>query len=260
VRFLINCPPNYSKKADAEKGIFPLLYPVGDKVRKVVSHTFPREVLSGTWLFAFSLPDFRLSDHSPENSGTRIFQLPDFPLMPRFNPVTGSSSIFSIPKKNEEVDELYYSALSVKYCDMNDQEIDIMIVEDNEEDAELTIRALKKQSKLNILHVADGMEALDYIYAKGKFSTRNPELKPRVIFLDLKMPKVSGLDVLQKIKTDPNVKSIPVVVLASSEDDPNIKRSYDLGANSYIVKPVGAENFVKTITDLGLYWLMTNKI
>jgi two-component system, response regulator len=143
---------------------------------------------------------------------------------------------------------------------MNDQEIDIMIVEDNEEDAELTIRALKKQSKLNILHVADGMEALDYIYAKGKFSTRNPELKPRVIFLDLKMPKVSGLDVLQKIKTDPNVKSIPVVVLASSEDDPNIKRSYDLGANSYIVKPVGAENFVKTITDLGLYWLMTNKI
>jgi CheY-like chemotaxis protein len=142
---------------------------------------------------------------------------------------------------------------------MNDQEIDIMIVEDNEEDAELTIRALKKQSKLNILHVADGMEALDYIYARGKFSTRNPELKPRVIFLDLKMPRVSGLDVLQKIKTDPNVKSIPVVVLASSEDDPNIKRSYDLGANSYIVKPVGAENFVKTITDLGLYWLMTNK-
>jgi two-component system, response regulator len=143
---------------------------------------------------------------------------------------------------------------------MKDQEVDILIVEDNEEDAELTIRALRKQNNFNILHLSDGVEALDYIYAKGKFASRNVSLKPRVIFLDLKMPRLSGLEVLQKMKADPEIKSIPIIVLASSEEDPNIKRSYELGANSYIVKPVGAENFTKTITELGLYWLVTNKV
>lgn len=142
---------------------------------------------------------------------------------------------------------------------MADLEPDILIIEDSDEDAELTIRALKKHN-LKILRLHDGVEGLDYMNGHGKFSNRDLASKPRVIFLDLKMPRIGGLEVLAKIKSDHDTKSIPVVVLASTEDDPNIKRAYDLGANSYIVKPVDAENFMTTITGLGLYWLFTNKI
>jgi two-component system, response regulator len=142
---------------------------------------------------------------------------------------------------------------------MADLEPDILIIEDSDEDAELTIRALKKHN-LKILRLIDGVEGLDFMNGNGKFSNRNLSAKPRVIFLDLKMPRIDGLEVLSKIKSNNDTKSIPVVVLASTEDDPNIKRAYDLGANSYIVKPVDAENFMTTITGLGLYWLFTNKV
>src|SRR5690348_7474077 len=120
---------------------------------------------------------------------------------------------------------------------MADLEPDILIIEDSDEDAELTIRALKKHN-LKILRLIDGVEGLDYMNGNGKFSARNLSAKPRVIFLDLKMPRIDGLELLSKIKSNNDTKSIPVVVLASTEDDPNIKRAYDLGANSYIVKPV----------------------
>ena len=144
---------------------------------------------------------------------------------------------------------------------MDNEDIEILIVEDNPDDAELAIRALKKQNLANNLtHLVDGAEALDFLFGTGKFSGRNIDNIPKVILLDLKMPKVNGLEVLQRIKSDPHTKRIPVVVLTSSAEDPDIKKSYDLGANSYIVKPVEFNNFAKTIADLGLYWMIINKI
>jgi two-component system response regulator len=142
---------------------------------------------------------------------------------------------------------------------MNSKEIEILLVEDNPDDAELTIRALKKQNLANnLIHLTDGSEALDFIFCLGKFSGRDLTF-PKVILLDLKMPKVNGMEVLEKIKSDPRTKSIPVVILTSSAEDPDIKRSYDLGANSYIVKPVEFNNFSRAVADLGLYWVVVNK-
>lgn len=144
---------------------------------------------------------------------------------------------------------------------MRNEDIEVLLVEDNPDDAELAIRALKKQNLANnLIHLIDGAEALDFLFGKGKFSERNIDNIPKVILLDLKMPKVNGLEVLQKIKTDPHTKRIPVVVLTSSAEDPDIKKSYDLGANSYIVKPVEFNNFAKTIADLGLYWMIINRV
>jgi CheY-like chemotaxis protein len=144
---------------------------------------------------------------------------------------------------------------------MENQEVEILIVEDNPDDAELAIRALKKQNLANkVIHLTDGAEALDFIFGMGKFSNRNTNHLPRVILLDLKMPKIGGLEVLEKIKSDPRTKTIPVVVLTSSAEDPDIKKCYELGANSYIVKPVEFNNFSKTVADLGLYWMVINKI
>jgi len=144
---------------------------------------------------------------------------------------------------------------------MSDIEVEILLVEDNPNDAELAIRALRKQNLgNNLIHVEDGAEALDFIYGTGKYSSRNPNNIPKVILLDLKLPKVGGIEVLQKIKNDPRTKPIPVVVLTSSAEDPDIKRCYELGANSYIVKPVQFDNFAKTIANIGLYWVVVNKI
>jgi len=144
---------------------------------------------------------------------------------------------------------------------MSDIEVEILLVEDNPNDAELAIRALKKQNLgNNLIHVEDGAEALDFIYGTGKYSSRNTNNVPKVILLDLKLPKVSGIEVLQKVKADPRTKSIPVVVLTSSAEDPDIKKCYELGANSYIVKPVQFDNFAKTIANIGLYWVVVNKI
>jgi len=143
---------------------------------------------------------------------------------------------------------------------MNYNDIEILIVEDNVDDAALTIRALKKGGLVNKLHhVKDGPESLDFIYCRGDYSSRNLRQNLKLILLDLKMPKLSGIEVLRKIKSDPEIKSIPVVVLTSSREDPDIKECYALGANSYIVKPVESENFFRAIKDLGLYWMVLNE-
>jgi len=134
--------------------------------------------------------------------------------------------------------------------------IEILFAEDSEDDAMLTMRALKKSGLGNKLHhVKDGDEVLDFMYCRGVYASRNIQEYPKLILLDLKMPKVSGMEVLEKIKSDPNIKSIPVVILTSSQEDPDIKKCYDLGANSYIVKPVDSDKFFQSIKEVGLYWL-----
>jgi len=143
---------------------------------------------------------------------------------------------------------------------MENTEIEILLVDDSPHDAEMAIRALKKNNILNkILHLTDGADALDFIFGAGQYQGRNTDIKPKVILLDLKMPKVNGTEVLRKIKSDSSTKTIPVVVLTSSKEDPDIRLCYELGANSYIVKPVGFENFMKSVSDLGLYWLLLNQ-
>jgi CheY-like chemotaxis protein len=143
---------------------------------------------------------------------------------------------------------------------MTNRNIEILFAEDSMEDAALTMRALKKGGlSNNIHHVKDGAEALDFLYCRNDYEARQITDKPKLILLDLKMPKVSGIDVLEKIKSDPALRNVPVVVLTSSNEDPDIKRCYDLGANSYIVKPVESDNFFQTIKDLGFYWMITNR-
>jgi two-component system response regulator len=137
--------------------------------------------------------------------------------------------------------------------------VEIILVEDNPDDAALTVRALKKHNLANrLIHLKDGAEALDFIYGTGAYEGRNVSQTPKVILLDLKMPKINGIEVLQKIKSDPTKKAIPIVVLTSSAEDPDIKRCYELGANSYIVKPVEFENFTQKISELGMYWMVLN--
>jgi two-component system response regulator len=143
---------------------------------------------------------------------------------------------------------------------MHNHEIEILIVEDNRDDAELTIRALQKQNLANkLIHLQDGAEALDFLFATGKYTGRNLDFVPRVVFLDLKMPKVDGKEVLRAIKSDPRTRTIPVVILTSSAEDPDVRVCYDLGANSYIVKPVEFDKFAHIVSDLGLYWILINK-
>ena len=128
------------------------------------------------------------------------------------------------------------------------------------DDATLTVRALTKSGFTNKLHhVKDGAEALDFIYCKGIYASRNINENPKLILLDLKMPKVSGMQVLEKIKSDPDINSIPVVILTSSNEDPDIKKCYALGANSYIVKPVDSNNFFHVIKEIGLYWMVLSQ-
>lgn len=138
--------------------------------------------------------------------------------------------------------------------------IEILFVEDSEDDAMLTMRALKKSGLDNKLHhVKDGAEALDFMYCRGIYAFRNFQEHPRLILLDLKMPKVSGMEVLEKIKSDVNIKHIPVVILTSSQEDSDIKKCYNLGANSYIVKPVDSDKFFQSIKELGMYWMGLNQ-
>jgi two-component system response regulator len=139
-------------------------------------------------------------------------------------------------------------------------EVEILLVEDNPNDVELTLRALKKHNITNKVHVVkDGAEALEYIFANGVYAHRKIEDHPRVILLDLKLPKVDGLEVLRQIKSDERTKMIPVVVLTSSKEERDLVESYRLGANSYITKPVDFESFVKSVSELGLYWLLLNQ-
>lgn len=135
------------------------------------------------------------------------------------------------------------------------------MVEDNMNDAELIIRELTKINLANnLMHVKNGEEALEFIFATGKFAEeRNAECHPKVILMDIQMPKVNGIEVLEKLKSTPLTKSIPVVMLTSSKESPDIKRCYALGANSYIVKPVNFENFAESIRSLGFFWLHLNQ-
>jgi len=138
--------------------------------------------------------------------------------------------------------------------------IDIILVEDSMEDANLVMRSLKKNNLGNsIIHLKDGSEALDFIFAKGEFAERKVEDKPRLMLLDLKMPKVDGLQVLRELKKDVRTKTIPVVIMTSSREDRDLIDSYELGVNSYVVKPVSFENFAQAVAELGMYWLMVNQ-
>ena len=138
--------------------------------------------------------------------------------------------------------------------------VEILLVEDNPDDEELAVRALKKQHLANRIHVArDGAEALAFILGTGAHSGRDVTDTPRVILLDLKLPKVDGVEVLRRIKADPRTRAIPVVVLTSSREDPDVHTCYELGANSYIVKPVDFEQFIEAVRQLGFYWLLLNQ-
>lgn len=138
--------------------------------------------------------------------------------------------------------------------------VDILLVEDNPVDADLIMRSLKKQNLANSVYaVADGAEALDFIFCRGSYSHREVTRHPRVILLDLKLPKVSGLEVLKELKQDGRTRKIPVVVVTSSSEDPDIKSAYELGANSYVVKPVDFEAFAEAMSRIGLYWLLINQ-
>lgn len=143
---------------------------------------------------------------------------------------------------------------------MTTNEVEILLVEDNPDDVELTLRALKRHNLTNNVHVVkDGVEALEYIFANGAYSHRKIEDRPKVILLDLKLPKVDGLEVLRQIKSSDKTKMVPVVVLTSSKEERDLVESYRLGANSYIAKPVDFESFVKAVSELGLYWLLLNQ-
>jgi CheY-like chemotaxis protein len=142
----------------------------------------------------------------------------------------------------------------------NYEQIEILLVEDNPNDVELTLRAFKKSNLENKVYVVtDGAEALDFIFCTGAYADRNIKSPPKVILLDLKLPKVDGKEVLMRIKLDERTKATPVVVLTSSQEENDVVESYHLGANSYIVKPVDFEKFGKVIADLGMYWIFTNK-
>jgi CheY-like chemotaxis protein len=139
-------------------------------------------------------------------------------------------------------------------------EVEILLVEDNAHDAELTLRGLRQRNLANRLHhVKDGAEALDFIFARGAYSDRQVENCPKVVLLDLKLPKVDGLEVLAKIRADERTKMTPVVVLTSSTEETDLVRSYELGVNSYLAKPVDFDKFADVVASLGMYWLLLNR-
>lgn len=143
---------------------------------------------------------------------------------------------------------------------MNENGVEILLVEDNPADVELTLRAFKKNNLTNHIQVVhDGEEALDYLFAQDRYAGRYINHLPKVILLDLKLPKVDGLEVLCRVKADEHARSIPVVVLTSSREEHDIIESYNLGVNSYIVKPVDFEQFIESVRTLGLYWLLLNE-
>lgn len=143
---------------------------------------------------------------------------------------------------------------------MDNNQVDILLVEDNPYEAKLTITGLKEQNLDNNLHhVDDGAEALDFLFARGQYEHREGEANPKLILLDLNLPKIGGLDVLREIKADERTKSIPVVILSSSKQDADVITSYMLGVNSYVVKPVDFDVFSQAISDLGSYWMLLNE-
>ena len=142
---------------------------------------------------------------------------------------------------------------------MNTQ-LEILLVEDNRNDAELTIRALKKRNLANnLVHVEDGQAALDFLFGTGAHAGRDVQQQPKVVLLDLKLPKLDGIEVLRRLRADERTKLLPVVMLTSSREDRDVIETYKLGANSYIVKPVEFENFSEAVSNLGMYWLLLNE-
>jgi len=141
------------------------------------------------------------------------------------------------------------------------EDAEILLVEDNPNDVELTLRALQKQNLASkVFVVKDGAEALDFMYATGVYAQRKIDNLPKVVLLDLKLPKVDGIEVLRKIKSDPRTKNTPVVMLTSSQEDRDVLETYRLGVNSYIVKPVDFSNFVHAVSEMGIYWGTLNKV
>jgi two-component system, response regulator len=138
--------------------------------------------------------------------------------------------------------------------------VELLLVEDNPRDVELTLRVFRQYNLANNIHVVrDGAEALEFIFASGAYVERDIRNVPKVILLDLKLPKVDGLEVLGRIKSDPRTRKIPVIILTSSREEYDVSQSYDLGVNSYIVKPVDFEQFTEAVRQLGLYWLLLNQ-
>ena len=143
---------------------------------------------------------------------------------------------------------------------MNSSEVDILLVEDNQDDAELALHALRRENLANAIFVArDGEEALEFIFCSGAFSQRSFEHPPKLILLDLKLPKVDGMEVLKRLKSDPRTRTIPVVIMTSSKEERDLVNSYGLGANSYIQKPVDFDQFRETVKQVGMYWLVINQ-
>jgi two-component system, response regulator len=143
---------------------------------------------------------------------------------------------------------------------MNSGELDILLVEDSQDDVDLALHALRREKLANnILVVRDGEEALDFLFCRGAFTQRSFDHPPKLVLLDLKLPKVDGLEVLKQVKSDPRTKVIPVVIMTSSKEERDLVTSYHLGANSYIQKPVDFEQFRETVKSVGLYWLVINQ-
>ncbi|MBI1926125.1 response regulator [Candidatus Poribacteria bacterium] len=143
---------------------------------------------------------------------------------------------------------------------MTENHVEILLVEDNPNDVELALHAFRKHNLTNQIHVArDGVEALEFIFCTGAYADRDINNAPKVILLDLKLPKVDGLEVLRRIKADPRVHSIPVVMLTSSREERDIVESYQLGVNSFIIKPVDFDQFTQAVRQVGLYWLLLNQ-
>ena len=141
------------------------------------------------------------------------------------------------------------------------QQVEILLVEDSPHDAEMTMRALRRHNLVSKLHwVKDGAEALDYMFCAGSYAQRDPgTTTPKLIMLDIKMPKVDGIEVLRRLKADAATRSVPVVVMTSSNEERDVVETYRLGVNSYIVKPVEFEVFLETVAKIGLYWMLTNR-
>ena len=138
----------------------------------------------------------------------------------------------------------------------SEKQIDVLLVEDNQDDVELALHAFNQHHFANHVHVCrDGVEALEYLYGEG-----SSETPPKLILLDFKMPRLNGLEVLQRVRAEERTKRVPVIMLTASDEEPDMSRSYDLGANSYIVKPVDFRQFSEVVLQLGLYWLLLNRV
>ncbi len=143
---------------------------------------------------------------------------------------------------------------------MADQGVEILLVEDNPNDVKLAMHAFRTHNVANLVHVArDGAEALEYVFCTGRYADRKIENRPRIVLLDLKLPMIDGIEVLRRVKADPRTRSVPIVVMTSSNEERDIVETYDLGVNSYIVKPVDFEQFTEVVRQLGYYWLVLNQ-